>query len=297
MNILTSIPIPGASFFQIGPFRVHFFALFVITAVVLAVILSSRRLSRRGGEPGIVLDITLWAVPFGIVGGRLYHVVTHPNDYFFAGADLWKVLYVWEGGIAIFGVIVFGSLGAWIACRRYGIRFLSFADAVAPGLIFAQAFGRIGDYFGQELFGNPTTLPWGLQIDPSRPAFPAGLPADTLFLPLFLYEMLWNLIGFAIILLIDRRFTLRWGKAIGLYLILYGTGRSWLETLRLDPTEFEILGLKINMIIAILIAVLGVVLIIVQQRRHPEPETSPYLPGREWSPVDASAPAVAVQPK
>jgi prolipoprotein diacylglyceryl transferase len=297
MNILTSIPIPGASFFQIGPFRVHFFALFVITAVVLAVILSSRRLSRRGGEPGIVLDITLWAVPFGIVGGRLYHVVTHPNDYFFAGADLWKVLYVWEGGIAIFGVIVFGSLGAWIACRRYGIRFLSFADAVAPGLIFAQAFGRIGDYFGQELFGNPTTLPWGLQIDPSRPAFPAGLPADTLFLPLFLYEMLWNLIGFAIILLIDRRFTLRWGKAIGLYLILYGTGRSWLETLRLDPTEFEILGLKINMIIAILIAVLGVVLIIVQQRRHPEPETSPYLPGREWSPVDASAPAIAVQSK
>ncbi|TFD81583.1 prolipoprotein diacylglyceryl transferase [Cryobacterium fucosi] len=292
MNILTSIPSPGISFIELGPFRLHFYALFILTGIVLAVILTSRRLSRRGGEPGIVLDITLWAVPFGIVGGRFYHVITHPNDYFFPGADLWKTLYVWEGGLAIFGAIVFGSLGAYIACRRAGLRFFSFADAVAPGMLLAQVFGRIGNYFNQELFGTPTTLPWGLQIDPSQPAFPAGLPADTLFHPLFLYEMIWNLIGVAVVLLADRRFDLRWGKALGLYLIVYGTGRTWFESFRLDPTEFELLGVKINMITAAVLALAGLVLIIVQSRRHPEPEVSPYLPGREWSeqprPVDTA---------
>jgi prolipoprotein diacylglyceryl transferase len=283
MSVFTGIPSPDINFIQLGPFRLYFYALFILTGIVLAVILSSRRLSRRGGEPGIVLDITIWAVPFGIVGGRFYHVITHPNDYFFSGADLLKIFYVWEGGLAIFGAIVFGSLGAYIACRRSGLRFLSFADALAPGMLLAQAFGRIGNYFNQELFGTPTTLPWGLQIDPSRPAFPAGLPADTLFHPLFLYEMIWNLIGVAVILLADRRFDLRWGKALGLYFIIYGTGRTWFESFRLDPTEFELLGIKINMVIAAVIAVIGLALIIIQSRRHPEPEVSPYFPGREWS--------------
>ena len=285
MNIFASIPSPAISSIQLGPFTLHFYALFILSGITAAVILTSRRLTRRGGQPGIVLDITLWTVPFGIVGGRLYHVVTHPNDYFFPGADLWKILYVWEGGLAIFGAVLFGGLGAFIACRRAGLRFLSFADALAPGMLLAQALGRLGNYFNQELYGAPTTLPWGLQIDPMMsPAFPAGLPADTLFHPLFLYEMLWNLAGVLIILLADRQFNLRWGRAIGLYLIIYGTGRIWLESLRIDPTEFLLFGLKINMVTAMLIALIGVALIVVQSRRHPEVEASPYRPGREWSP-------------
>lgn len=274
------IPSPDINSFQLGPFEIRFYALFILAGIALAVWLTSRRLTRRGGPPGLVLDIALWAVPFGIVGGRLYHVVTHPNDYFFPGADLWKVLYVWEGGLAIFGAIMFGSLGAFIACRLAGVRFLSFADALAPGMLLAQAIGRLGNYFNQELFGTPTTLPWGLQIDPSNPAFPPGLPADTLFHPLFLYELLWNVAGAGLILLIERRISLRWGKAIGVYLIIYGTGRAWFESFRIDPTEFLLLGIKINVLTAIVVALIGLALIVIQTIRHPEPESSPYLPGR-----------------
>lgn len=276
-----SIPSPGISYFDIGPLRVHFYALFILAGIVIAVWLTSRRLTRRGGAPDMILNIAMWAVVLGIIGGRFYHVLTHPSDYFFPGANLFKTFYVWEGGLAIFGAFLVGGLGAYIACRRAGIRFLSFADALAPGLLIAQAMGRFGNYFNQELYGAPTTLPWGLQIDRGSPAFPPGLPAGTLFQPLFLYEMIWNLAGVAIILLAERRFNLRWGKAIGLYLIWYGVGRTWLEALRLDPTEYQLLGLKINMVTAMTAALIGLVLIIVQSRRHPEPEASIYLPGRD----------------
>ncbi|MEC5176624.1 prolipoprotein diacylglyceryl transferase [Cryobacterium sp. MP_M5] len=280
MNALvhSSIPSPSISSFDIGPLRVHIYALCILTGIVIATWLSSKRLSSRGGKPGMVLDIAMWTVPIGIVGGRLYHVVTHPTDYFFPGADLWKVLFVWEGGLAIFGSILFGSIGAYIGCRRAGIRFLSFADALAPGLLLAQAFGRFGNFFNHELYGAPTTLPWGLEIEPTNAAFPAGLPAGTLFQPLFLYEMIWNTLGVLLLLFVlERRFNLRWGKALGFYLLWYGTGRAFLESLRLDPTEFYFLGLKINTDIALLVAVAGIVLIISQARRHPGPETSIYL--------------------
>ncbi len=278
-----SIPSPGVSYVDFGPLRIHFYALCILAGIVAAVWLTSRRLTRRGGESGLVLDIALWTVPFGIVGGRLYHVVTHPTDYFFPGADLWKIFYVWEGGLAIFGAIIFGGIGAAIGCHLAGIRFLSFADALAPGLLIAQALGRFGNYFNHELFGAPTTLPWGLQIEATNPAFPPGMPPDTLFQPLFLYEIIWNLIGVAVILLIERRSSLRWGKALGLYLIWYGIGRTMLESLRLDPTEFLLSGSKINMVTATLVALIGMAIIVVQSRRHPEPEASPYLPGHEPS--------------
>lgn len=295
MNVPASIPSPDVSSIQLGPFQIHFYALFILAGIAVAVALTSRRLTARGGAAGTVLDIALWAVPFGIIGGRLYHVVTHPTDYFFPGADLWKTLYVWEGGLAIFGAILFGSLGAYIACRRAGLRFLSFADALAPGMLLAQAFGRLGNYFNQELFGTPTTLPWGLQIDPTRPAFPTGLSEGTLFHPLFLYEILWNLLGVIIILLAERRFNLRWGRALGLYLVIYGMGRTWFESFRLDPTEFELGGFKINMLIATLVAAVGILLILVQSRRHPELETDPTRPSQQGGGESPSA-AVAVPP-
>jgi prolipoprotein diacylglyceryl transferase len=286
--IHTSIPSPQISYFDIGPIRIHFYALCILVGIVIATWLSSRRLSQRGARPGTVLDIALWAVPIGIVGGRLYHVVTHPTDYFYAGANLWNVFAVWEGGLAIFGSILFGAVGAYIGCRRAGIRFLSFADALIPGLLLAQAFGRLGNYFNQELFGGPTTLPWGLQIDATNPAFPPGLPAGTLFQPLFLYEIIWNVLGVIVLVLIERRVSMHWGRALGFYLLWYGSGRAFLESLRIDPTEFYFLGLKINEDVALLAAVGGLALIIVQTVRHRGQDPEPIHPGpAEPEPLDA----------
>lgn len=141
MNEVMSIPSPDINSLQMGPFTIYFYALFILSGIVLAMVIASCRLTRRGGRPGTVMDIALWAVPFGIVGGRIWHVVTHPNDYFFPGADLLRTLYVWEGGLAIFGAVLLGSVGVYIGCRQTGTRFLSFADALAPGMLVAQAFG------------------------------------------------------------------------------------------------------------------------------------------------------------
>jgi prolipoprotein diacylglyceryl transferase len=168
-----------------------------------------------------------------------------------------------------------------------GIRFWSFADALAPGMLLAQSMGRLGNYFNHELFGLPTNLPWGLQIEQTNPAFPVGLPAGTLFQPLFLYEIIWNLIGIGVILLIERRLHLRWGKTFGLYLVWYGIGRSYLESIRIDPSEFSFLGIPSNVWAAFAAVIAGIALIAVQRRRHPGLEPSVYRPGREWRKPDA----------
>ncbi|SDS67866.1 prolipoprotein diacylglyceryl transferase [Microterricola viridarii] len=281
-----SIPSPEWSYFDLGPFRIHAYALCILAGIVAATIMTSMRLTKRGAEPGIVLDIILWAVPLGIIGARIYHVLTHPGDYFYPGADLLRTLYIWEGGNAIFGALIGGAIGAYIGCRMTGIRFWSFADALAPGMLLAQAMGRLGNWFNAELFGLPTTLPWGLEISQSNPAFPVGLPEGTLFHPTFLYEIIWNLAGVAVILLLERKLTLRWGKAFAVYLIWYGLGRSFFEAIRVDPSEM-FLGVRTNIWAAWLAVVIGIVLFIVQSRRHTGVEISPYVPGREWNPDDA----------
>jgi len=171
-------------------------------------------------------------------------------------------------------------VGVWIGSRQTGVRFFSFADALIPGLLVAQAAGRLGNYFNQELFGLPTTLPWGLVIDLPNSAVPAGLPADTLFHPTFLYEMIWNLAGVAILLFLERRRDMRWGKALAFYLVWYGLGRAWLEAIRLDPSE-TFLGIRTNIWASFAAILLGVILYIVQSRRHPGREESIYRPGRE----------------
>jgi prolipoprotein diacylglyceryl transferase len=257
------------------------YALCLIAGIILAVIITSVRLTRRGAEPGIVLDIALWAVPLGIIGARIWHVLTHYNDYFGAGKDPVHIFYIWEGGIAIFGSLLGGALGVYIGCRVAGIRFWSFADALAPGLLVAQAIGRFGNYFNHELYGQPTTLPWGLQIEASNPAFPVGLPAGTLFHPTFLYEMLWNLLGVVVLLLLEREFKYRWGKMIAIYFIWYGVGRIWFESIRIDPSDI-IFGLRSNVWGAIFAVVLGIVIFAVQRRRHPGVEPSPYRSGKVW---------------
>ena len=284
--------------------NIHAYALCILAGIIAATILTGYRLKQRGADPGVVLDIALWAVPFGIIGGRIFHVITHPDDYFGPGKDLLKTLYIWEGGMAIFGALILGALGTWIGCRRAGVRFWSFTDAVAPGLLLAQAFGRLGNYFNHELFGLPTNLPWGLQIESTNPAFPAGLPAGTLFHPTFLYEIIWNLIGVGVLLFLERQWRLttvtipffdvevraprprayrmQWGKILGLYLIWYGIGRSFFESIRIDPSEI-FFGIRTNVWASFGAILVGLIIIVVQSRRHPGIEPSPYLPGHEWS--------------
>lgn len=288
MSILTSIPSPSVSAFQLGPVTIHIYALCILSGIVLATIITDSRLVRRGAERWVTLDIILWAIPLGILAARLYHVFTHPADYFYAGANLWKVFAIWEGGNAIFGALIGGAVGALIGCRMTGIRFWSFADALAPAMLVAQATGRLGNYFNQELFGDPTTLPWGLEIEYPNAAWPMGVEAGTLFHPMFLYELLWNLVGVLVIISLEKVFYLRWGKAFGVYLIWYGIGRSFFEAMRLDPSE-EIFGIRTNIWAAWIAIAIGIVIFFVQSRRHPGREQSVYRQGFPKVKLEATA--------
>ncbi len=276
--------------------RVHFYALFILAGIVLAIWLANRRLKARGADGGLALDVALWTVPIGIIGARIFHVLTHTNDYFYDGADLTAVFRVWEGGIAIYGGLIGGAFGAWLGARSAGIKFWSFADAVAPGILLAQALGRWGNYFNQELFGLPTDLPWGLQIDPGNQAIPQGLPTETLFHPTFIYESIWSLIGVALLLWLDRKYELRWGKLFGLYLVFYSIGRVWTESLRIDPSDI-ILGLRTNIWSALFGIAIGLAIFFVQRMRHPGLETTVYLPGKGPKALDVAPDALDSEPK
>ena len=279
-QFLTSIPSPSVSSFNLGPFQIHIYALCILAGIIFAIIIANHRLTKRGGESGVAIDIALWAVPIGIVGGRIFHVLTHLNDYFYAGADLSAVFRVWEGGLAIYGAIALGLVGAYIGARIAGVRLWSFLDAVAPGVLLAQALGRWGNYFNQELFGTPTTLPWGLEIDPTNAAYPIGLPAGVLFHPTFLYESIWSIFGVILLLWLDKRYDLRWGKMFALYIAFYSVGRIWTESLRIDPSEV-FLGLRTNIWSALAGILAAIVIWRVQSRRHPGLETSIYVAGKE----------------
>jgi len=242
----------------------------------------------RGMEAGLAIDIAIWAVPFGIVGGRLFHVFTHINDYFGPGKDWTTMFRLWEGGLAIYGALIFGVLGAYIACQvdikplriqSAGIRFLSFADALVPGLLAAQALGRWGNYFNNELFGAPTDLPWGLEIPFSNPSYPVGLPEGVLFHPAFLYESIWSLLGIAVLLLLEQRFNMRWGRMFAGYLIWYSFGRFFIESIRLDSSDI-FMGLRTNQWSALAGLLIGLTLLMLQRFRHTGVETTGYLPGR-----------------
>jgi hypothetical protein len=162
------IPSPPTNGFAIGPLEVHYYALCILGGIVIASWVTASRLRAGDISGGSVIDVAIWGVPIALVGGRLYHVFTHPGDYFYPGANLWNVFAIWEGGLAIYGSILAGILGVWIGCRRTHVPFVTLVDALAPGMLFAQAFGRLGNYFNQELFGNPTTLPGGGAPDPHQ---------------------------------------------------------------------------------------------------------------------------------
>ncbi|HEX6076233.1 MAG TPA: prolipoprotein diacylglyceryl transferase [Micromonosporaceae bacterium] len=250
---LASIPSPSTGVWYLGPIPIRGYALAIVAGIFVAVWIAERRLRRRGAPPGTVVDIAVWAVPFGIIGARIYHVATDAQLYFGPDRDPIEAVKIWHGGLGIPGALLAGALGAWIACRRRGIPLSMVADAVAPALPVAQAIGRLGNWFNQELYGRPTSLPWGLEIDLAHRE--SGYENFDTFHPTFLYEALWNLGGAALILWLDKRFRLGRGRAFALYVIWYGTGRFWVESLRIDEAH-SILGMRLNMWTA-LIAVLG----------------------------------------
>ena len=271
-----AIPSPPASVWHLGPFPLRAYAFAILVGIAAATWIARRRWAERGGDPETVLEVVFWAVPFGIVGGRIYHVISSPDEYFGAGGDPVRALFIWEGGLGIWGAIAFGGVGAWIGCKRQRVKFAPFADTLAPALLVAQAIGRLGNWFNQELFGGPTTLPWGLRIDPAGPTFPDGFPADTLFHPTFLYELLWNLAAAALLVYLDRRFRLGHGRVFWLYVVLYTAGRLWIELLRIDPAE-QVLGLRLNVWTSIIVGLGALVAFVVIGRRHPGRESTVLL--------------------
>lgn len=282
-----AIPAPAWSGFDIGPLRIHAYALCILLGIVAALWLTDRRWKKRGGPEGSIWDIAIWAIPFGIIGGRLYHVFSSPDAYFGPGydgtGDLSLIPQIWLGGLGIWGAVVLGVVGAWIGCRRAGVKISAFIDAAAPGILLAQAIGRWGNYFNQELFGGPTTLPWGLSVSPEF--VPVGFSPDTLFHPTFLYECLWNLAGVAVLLLVDRKFRLRRGRLFLLYAMIYTAGRVWIEMLRIDDAEqitFFGITTRLNVwtSIIVFVAALVVFLVLTYVRRGTDTD-SVYLPGRE----------------
>ncbi|WP_395311813.1 prolipoprotein diacylglyceryl transferase [Mycobacterium sp. AMU20-3851] len=281
VTTLAYIPSPAQGVWYLGPVPLRAYALCIIVGIVAALVIGDRRWEARGGERGVIYDIALWAVPFGLVGGRLYHVLTDWPTYFGAGgAGLGAAFRIWDGGLGIWGAVALGAVGAWIACRRRGIPLPAFGDAIAPGIILAQAVGRLGNYFNQELFGRATDLPWGLEIYERVDA--AGF-RDTLngvstgklvavVHPTFLYELLWNLLVFALLIWADRRFKLGHGRVFALYVAGYCLGRFWIELMRSD-TATLIAGIRVNSFTATFVFIAAVVYIMAAPKGREDPAT------------------------
>ncbi|HTF06632.1 MAG TPA: prolipoprotein diacylglyceryl transferase [Asanoa sp.] len=287
------IPSPSQGVWHLGPLPLRAYAICILIGIFAGYWLGRRRWVARGGTAEVLADIMFWAIPFGLIGARIYHVLTDWNRYFGSDGDPVEALKIWHGGLGIWGAIGFGALGAWIACRRHKVPFLAVADAMAPGIALAQVFGRFGNYFNQELFGRPTTHWWGLEI-----AFgnrPAGYEQFATFHPTFLYEAIWNLGVIALIILVGRRYTLGHGRAFALYAAGYTAGRGWIETLRIDTAD-HIAGVRLNVFTSIIIFVLAVVFFILSARLRPGQEdisgAKPAAPTPDSESAEASDVAV-----
>ncbi|MCW5249353.1 MULTISPECIES: prolipoprotein diacylglyceryl transferase [unclassified Streptomyces] len=283
---LAFIPSPSSGVLYLGPVPLRGYAFCIIIGVFVAVWLGNRRWIARGGRAGTVADIAVWAVPFGLIGGRLYHVITDYELYFSEGRDWVDAFKVWEGGLGIWGAIALGALGAWIGARRRGIPMPAYADAVAPGIALAQAIGRWGNWFNQELYGRATDLPWALKITSS-----AGGREPGTYHPTFLYESLWC-VGVALLVIwADRRFSLGHGRAFALYVASYCAGRFWIEYMRVDDAH-HILGLRLNNWTALLVFLLAVVYMVVSARTRPgrEAVVEPGAEKADGAAEDAEAP-------
>jgi prolipoprotein diacylglyceryl transferase len=268
-----TIPSPANGVWHLGPVPIRGYALSIILGIVIAIWIGERRWVARGGRSGEVSDLALWAVPFGLIGGRLYHVITDWELYFGEDKNPVTALYVWRGGLGIWGAIALGALGVWIGARAKGIKLLPLLDAMAPGVLVAQAVGRWGNWFNQELYGRPTDLPWGLEIDAAhRPS--QYLDVET-FHPAFLYECIWNLGAFFLLIWLDRRFRLGHGRVVALYVMLYTVGRGWIENLRIDDVQMDdVFGLRLNVWTSIVLFVAAAVFFVWSAKRHPGREAT-----------------------
>jgi prolipoprotein diacylglyceryl transferase len=274
-DLLAFIPSPPQGVWNLGPIPVRAYALCILLGIFAAIWLGGRRWVARGGAAGTVADVAIWAVPFGIVGGRIYHVVTDNQIYFGPdGKGLLAAFRIWDGGLGIWGAVLLGGVGAWIGCRRKGIPLPPFADAIAPGIAIAQAMGRFGNYFNQELFGRPTTLPWGLEIDPAHR--PPGYEQFATYHPTFLYEAIWC-VGVALVVIwADKRWTMGHARAFALYVGLYSVGRGLIESLRIDEAH-HFFGIRLNVFTSIVVVVGALVYIVVSARLRPGREAPESL--------------------
>ena len=250
MLSLASIPSPSRSTIDVGPLSIHFYGLTLLVAIAAAVLITGIRWTRRGGDWDLIFRVAVWGVASGIVGARLYHVITSWNELPDAW---WGPFAIWKGGLGVWGGIGVGCIVGAIVARRSGASVARLADCVAPALLVAQGIGRFGNWWNQELYGKPTDLPWGLEIDLDHRG--DYLDSET-FHPTFLYEALWNFAAAGLLLLIERRFRIRPGGLFALYVLLYSLGRVWVELLRVDPSH-EFAGVRLNAWVAGLAVVLS----------------------------------------
>ena len=263
------IPSPSLSSFSVGPLTIHFYALCIITGIAAAIWIGRKRYANLGGNPDDVSEVAIWAVPFGIIGGRIYHVITSPAQYFGANGNPVDALRIWEGGLGIWGAISLGAVGAYLYFRTHKttLNFRQLLDSLAPGVVVAQAIGRVGNYFNQEVFGKPTELPWGLEIDPVNR--PDGFESYATFHPTFLYELLWCLVVAVLLIKLPgflKQIASKQGDIFALYILGYTLGRVWIESLRIDEANL-ILGLRLNIWVSLIVLITASAYLIASKRR------------------------------
>jgi phosphatidylglycerol---prolipoprotein diacylglyceryl transferase len=314
---IAAIPSPTTSVWHVLGLPVRAYALCIVLGIVAAVLIMEYRLRNRGVAPWASLDMAVWAVPFGIIGARVYHLITSPQEYFGAGGDPIRALYIWEGGLGIWGAVAGGAVGALIAARQLGLPLSVFADSLAPGLPVAQAIGRFGNWFNNELYGKVTTLPWGLQVHDMDQANPGHaltvdgepLTKPDLYHPAFLYEAVWDVGVAGLVWWLDRRYKFGRGRAFALYVMAYTVGRLWIEMLRIDDAN-HIFGVRLNVFTSILVFAGGLAyfLLVRGPRAYVVPEDAPETASEAAAaePVatestgegdDAAAEPVAVTPR
>ncbi|NKS81190.1 prolipoprotein diacylglyceryl transferase [Rhodococcus hoagii] len=299
-ELLAYLPSPPQGVWHVGPLALRAYALCIIVGIVVAIVWGDRRWVARGGEKGTVLDIAVWAVPFGLIGGRLYHVITDWPTYFGEGGSPADALKIWQGGLGIWGAVALGAVGAWIGCRRRGIPLPAFGDAIAPAIVLAQAIGRLGNWFNQELYGRETTVGWGLEIYERTDA--SGR-VDTLngvsngvvqqvVHPTFLYELVWNLLIVVLLVAVDRQFKIGHGRLFALYVAGYCAGRFWIELMRSDHAS-EILGIRVNSFTSTLVFLAAVAYFVLAKKGREDPaELQPHgSGGRAASAADTAEPS------
>ena len=278
------IPSPSANGFHMGPLFVHFYGLCYVVGITASVLIARRLWRSRGGDPDLVLTVALWGVPAGIIGGRLYHDITSWNE---VPHNWYGWLAVWEGGLGIWGGIVCGVAAGMIPLYKARVNIPSFLDCAAPGILAAQAFGRIGNYFNQELFGGPTTLPWGLEIDPAHR--PAKYLAYSTFHPTFLYELIWDASLAGVLSWLVLRGRIRPPGIFALYVTGYSAFRIFEETLRVDPSH-HFLGQRVNFWVACALTLGGAIWFVVTQRRGREVSATPGTGAQQPAPRATAAP-------